>query len=96
MRDEIQDRYGNIIYLTDERWEHIIERHPEFTQHRTKILATVRLGKRRRDTFSLDTFYYNKTFHQLTGKLKSIEVVVIFRWQDDRPNNFIVTAYPDN
>jgi hypothetical protein len=49
MRDEIQDQYGNAIYLTDERWEH--------------------------------------------AEFDEIEVVVIFRWQHDKPNNFIVTAY---
>ncbi|MCP4422179.1 MAG: hypothetical protein GY805_36670, partial [Chloroflexi bacterium] len=27
----VQDRYGNLIYLTHERWEHIVEpmNHPE-------------------------------------------------------------------
>jgi len=96
MREKVQDRDGNIVYLTDERWEHIVERHPEFIHHRSKVLDTVRLGRRRRDPFSLDTFYYHRLFHQLRGKLKSIEVVVVFHWQGDQPNNFIVTAYPDN
>jgi hypothetical protein len=94
MRDIVQDRYGNTIYLTDERWEHIIERHPELDGHRAEILRTVRLGRRRRDPFYPDTFYYTKKFRQLKGWLREIEAVVVFHWQGDKPNNFVLTAYP--
>jgi len=26
----VQDRYGNTIYLTEERWHHILESRPDF------------------------------------------------------------------
>jgi hypothetical protein len=42
----------------------------------------------------LDTFYYTKKFRQLKGRLREIEVVVVFHWQADQPNNFVFTAYP--
>lgn len=81
MREEIQDRRGNPIYLTDERWAHIIDGHPELSKHRSEILKNVRSGKRMQHPFFPDTFLYKKRFPQLTGGLKHIEVVVIFHWQ---------------
>lgn len=94
MRQETTDRYGNNIYLTDERWEHIVERHPELEGLRKEVLNTVRFGKRRQDVMALDTFYYKKAFPRLAGRLTAIEVVVVFQWQINQPNNFILTAYP--
>lgn len=94
MREEVTDRYGNTIYLTDERWEHIVERHPELEGLRKEVLSTVRSGKRRQDVMALDTFYYTKAFSRFGGKFTGIEVVVIFDWQMNQPNNFVLTAYP--
>jgi hypothetical protein len=94
MRDEVQDRYGNPIYLTDERWQHIIAHHPELNGHRAEVLSTIRSGKRRQAPLYPDTFYYVKTFPRLKGKLRYIQVVVLFRWKGDKPNNFVVTAHP--
>jgi len=93
MRDEIQDQFGNAIYLTDERWEHIVEEHSELDGHRAEVLNTVRSGKRSQDPLIPNKFFYNKKLRQLIEDFDEIEVVVIFRWQDDKPNNFIVTAY---
>lgn len=94
MREEVTDRYGNGIYLTDERWQHIVERHNELNGHRAEILSTIRSGKRRRDPEELDTFYYKKRLRQPIANLDHIEVVVVFQWRRDKPNNFVVTAYP--
>ncbi|MCI0692291.1 hypothetical protein L0337_09845 [candidate division KSB1 bacterium] len=93
MRDEVQDRYGNTIYLTDERWNHIIKSHPQLKRRRAEVLRTIRSGKRRQDPAILDKFYYKKRVHFL-GRFGAIEVVVLFRRQNDQPNNFVVTAYP--
>lgn len=94
MRQEVTDRFGNTVYLTDERWEHIVERHPELEGLREEILSTVRSGKRRQDAMALETFYYKKAFPRLAGRLTAIEVVAVFQWQINQPNNFILTAYP--
>ncbi len=93
MRYEVQDQYGNTIYLTDERWEHIIEEHPELDGHRAEVLSTVRSGKRSQDPLIPGKFFYDKKLRQLIEDFDEMEVVVIFRWQHDKPNNFIVTAY---
>lgn len=94
MRDEIQDRYGNIIYLTDERWEHIIKYHPILNGHRVEVLSAVRSGNREQDPFSWEKFYYTKTIRHWKGRFKKIRVVVLFHKKNDKPNNFIVAAYP--
>jgi hypothetical protein len=93
MRDEVQDRYGNTIYMTDERWKHIIKTHPKLNGHRAEVLKTVRAGKRAQDAVLPYKFYYNYPF-QFLAPFQEIEVVVIFRWRQNQPNNFIVTAYP--
>lgn len=94
MREEVQDQYGNAIYLTDERWRHIIKRHYQIDGHRDKVLSTVRSGKRTQDPLMPYKFYYTKAFSNW-GRFKEIEVVVLFRWKNGQPNNFIVTAYPN-
>lgn len=93
MRDEIQDQLGNVIYMTDERWEHIVEEHAELDGHRAEVLSTVRSGKRSQDPLIPNKFFYNKKLRQFIEDFDEIEVVVIFRWQHEKPNNFIVTAY---
>lgn len=80
MRGEVQDRYGNTFSLTNERWEHIIENHPELEGLHDKVLNAVRSGARTRDLLSLDTFYCNKNFLNLLEDFDEIEVVVVFRW----------------
>jgi hypothetical protein len=93
MRDEVQDRFGNTIYLTDERWNHIVKSHHQLKGRRAEVLSTIRSGKRRQDPAVLDKFYYKKSVRFL-GRFSAIEVVVLFRQQKDQPNNFVVTAYP--
>ncbi len=93
MREEVQDRYGNKIYLTDERWKHIIKRHPQLKPYRAEVLRTVRIGKRTQDDLHPEKFYYNYPFQALPS-FQEIEVIVIFGWKNNQPNNFIVTAYP--
>ena len=49
MREEVQDRFGNKIYMTDERWQHIISSHPQLKERRAEVLNTIRFGKRWQD-----------------------------------------------
>ena len=93
MREEVQDRYGNTIYLTDERWRHIIKRHPQLTPYRVAVLRTIRLGRRSQDVLQRNKFYYNHAFKSV-APFQEVEVVVVFDWANNQPNNFVVTAYP--
>ena len=93
MREEVQDRFGNTIYLTDERWKHIVKTHHQLNGRRAEVLKAVRLGKRTQDVVLPYKFYYNHPTQFLTP-FQEIEAVVVFRWRQNQPNNFIVTAYP--
>jgi hypothetical protein len=45
----VRDRYGNDIYLTEERWQHIIEpmNHPEMADYEKELEETIRRGQRK-------------------------------------------------
>jgi len=43
MKEIIQDQYGNTIYLTDERWQHIAQRHPVLQGFKNEVLKTINL-----------------------------------------------------
>jgi len=42
-RCDVQDRYGHTIYLTQERWEHIIDpvNHPEMADYEDHLKETI-------------------------------------------------------
>jgi len=94
MKEIVQDQYGNTVYLTDERWAHIVKRHALLKDRKSDVLKTVRAGKRRQDAAHLDTFSYLKAFANLPFGYTHIKAIVIFREKDGKPNNFVMTAYP--
>lgn len=52
----VQDRDGNEVYLTDERWTHIVDGHPEMRAHEDSRRQTVRLGRREQDLLAPQKF----------------------------------------
>jgi len=48
------DRGGREIYLTQERWEHIIEsyNHPEMSAYEEQLKDTIRSGLRQQDSLN--------------------------------------------
>lgn len=96
----VRDRYGNSIYLTDERWEHIIDpvNHPEMAGCEAQLKETVQAGIRRQDSLNPRKYRYTKAFDRLTEDNTHIVAIVLFGFSEDAsgqpvPNNFIVTAY---
>ncbi len=93
------DRDGNAIYLTYERWEHIIElsNHPEMIQYEEELKATIRFGKRKQDPFNPQKYRYSKTFDNLAEYNTHIVAIILFRFKDRSwevlSNNYIVTAF---
>jgi len=84
----IRDRYGNEIELTEERWAHIIEGHPELEDFLDEVLETVRTGSRRQDPLDPQKYRYTRAFDHLPfGATHLVAIVKLTR------NNFIVTAY---
>jgi hypothetical protein len=97
-RESVSDRWANEIYLTDERWEHIVETHEEMKNYRRHVLLTVRTAHRSQDSFDPTKYKYSKRFRDLEPGFTHIVVVVKFAWRENRQaeeaaNNFILTAY---
>ena len=94
----VQDRYGNTIYLTEERWRHILESRPELEPLFDKFIETIRTGRRKQDGLIPNEYRYMKQFEELLPENNHIVVVVIFKTQLDEagnymPNNFVVTGW---
>ena len=100
IRWTVQDRYGNSVYLTQERWEHIIEsiNHPEMEFYEEELKLTVQTGMRKQDSLNPQKYRYSKEFDNLPADNTHIVAIVLFRLQESglgeiESNNFIVTAY---
>ena len=96
----VKDQYGSTIYLTDERWEHIIDptNHPEMDGYADHLKRTIRVGKRRQDPLDPRKYRYVKFFDNLVANNNCIIAVAIFKLAiDDKgstvENNFVLTAY---
>ncbi|MBI3800134.1 MAG: hypothetical protein HY268_24555 [Deltaproteobacteria bacterium] len=97
-QESTRDKLGNEIYLTDERWAHIVETHEEMIFYRNHIFVTLRTGQRRQDAFDPSKYKYTKRFTDLTEGFTHIVVVVKLTQREDaqgteRSNNFVLTAY---
>lgn len=94
----VQDRYGNTIYLTEERWHHILESRPELEPFFGNFLETIRTGQRKQDVLIPNEYRYFKQFDELLPENNHLIAVVIFKTQLDAvgnyvPNNFVVTGW---
>jgi len=86
----IYDRYGNEIYLTEERWHHILEARPELEPFLEKFLETVQTGLRKQDTFIPNEYRYFKRFDELLPENNHIIVIVILKTQPDNAGKYLV------
>jgi hypothetical protein len=96
----VRDRYGNDIYLTQERWEHIVAatNHPEMAAHEEDLKETLRSGRRKQDALNPQKYRYMKSFDDLAKDNTHLVAIVLFRFSEGEegkplPNNYIVTAY---
>ena len=96
----IRDRAGHELYLTQERWEHIIApyNHPEMSAHEEQLHETIRNGARQQDPLNPLKYRYTKAFNGLAEDNTHVVAIALFRFSTDadgtlRPNNYIVTAY---
>ena len=94
-RSTVRDHLGREIYLTEERWHHIREEHPEMQEWRAQVLETVRRGRRFQDSVRPDVYLYFRDYRELPHMNTTIVVVVRFGfYPDGTQNNFVLTAYP--
>ncbi len=95
----VADTKGNPIYLTEERWEHICDGHPEMMAYEAAVRETIRNGRRHQDALEPQKYYYQYAVSNLPGRRTHIEAIVLFRgFYDDEEvhtaNNYVVTAIP--
>lgn len=100
VRWRVRDRYGNEIYLTQERWEHIVDpmNHPEMAGYEEHLKRTIRFGRRQQDSLNPQKYRYVLEFDDLVEDNTHIVAIVLFRFRASEtqvpvPNNYIVTAY---
>lgn len=96
IRATVQDRYGNEVYITEERWQHIITGHRDMENNFEYLLKTLRTGKRRRDHENPSKFLYTKKFKHLPPQTALLVVVKFGHMQAAKrniPNNFVLSAY---
>ena len=100
IRWKIRDRYGNEIYLTEERWQHITTsiNHPDMVNYEEHLKTTIRRGRRKQDSLNPQKYRYTNAFVDLPADNTHITAIVLFRFRegsDGEPisNNYIVTAY---
>ncbi|MBI2001477.1 MAG: hypothetical protein HYY01_02885 [Chloroflexi bacterium] len=84
MKDVASDASGHSIYLTDERWRHICDEHPEMDAYRDKVLDSLRLGRRFQDSVRPDVFLYYRDYADLPHGNTTIVVGRAFRRQGQR------------
>jgi hypothetical protein len=96
----VRDRSENEVYLTQERWEHIIDplNHPEMEKYEEHLQKTISTGKRRQDPLAPQKFRYSMAFEGLAEDNTYIVAIVLFGFSRDAagnpiPNNYLVTAY---
>ena len=94
----VEDRHGNTIYFTEERWQHILVSRPELEPHFDLFLETLRTGKRQQDSLIANEYRYVKRYPALLPENNVLVVVVVFKKQIDDAgrtvaNNFVVTGW---
>jgi hypothetical protein len=87
----VQDRTGRAIYLTEERWQHIVSRHHALAGHLDDVLKTLQFGRRRQDAVQPFKYFYRRRCKTLPGHYNSITVVILSRGD----NRYVVTAWPE-
>ena len=95
-----RDRFGNEIYLTGERWAHIInpDNHPEVEPFFDDVAGTIKSGRRRQDPYDPNGYQYYRAFPHLPDDNTHLVVCVRFRWPANpdgtvQEEKFVTTAY---
>jgi hypothetical protein len=99
-RWEVSDQYGNSIYLTHERWQHITDKsnHPEMDEYEEFVKLAIKKGKRKQVPLDLRKYRYYCAFDDLPDDVNHIVVIVLFGLNISAtgqtiPNNFVLTAF---
>jgi len=94
----VHDRYGNEIYLTEERWLYILRYHPQLDGLLDELLDALRKGRRRQQPEDPSGYKYDQYCVALPSAYNPIVAVVKCTTQVQvdgtfAPNNFVITAW---
>jgi len=96
----VQDREGNAIYLTEERWRHITDadNHPEMTSQEDHLKTTLPKGRRRQEPLNPRKYRYSHPFDDLPDEFNHVVVIALFGFDvseqgETVPNNFVAAAF---
>ena len=94
----LEDREGNPIYLTQERWEHIFNGHPEMADFESHLQMAITRGRRRQEPLNPRKYRYVYPFADLPEDYNHIVAIALFGFDVNErgetiPNNFVATAY---
>ncbi len=96
----VHDRYDNSIYLTQERWSHIIAEtnHPEMEAYEKYLKTVLKKGRRKQELLNPRKYRYYHAFDDLPDDVNHVVVIVLFGFDVDErgqtiPNNFVATAF---
>jgi len=96
----LYDRYGNEIYVTQERWKHIIDpfNHPEMEDYEEHLQITLKQGRRQQEPLNPRKYRYSHFFAGLPDDVNHVLAIVLFGFDVDaegqpQPNNYLVTAF---
>jgi len=96
----VHDLDGSPIYLTQERWEHIVEEnnHLEMVDYEEHLKTTIKKGRRRQEPLNPREYRYVYPFDDLPHGSNHIVAIVLFGFDIDKdgkttPNNFLATAF---
>ena len=96
----VQDREGNAIYLSEERWQHIIDaqNHSEMAAYEDQLKTTIQQGRRRQEPLNPRKYRYVHSFDDLLDDFNHIVAIAVFGFDVNEqgeavPNNFVATAF---
>jgi hypothetical protein len=98
MHWQVHDRYGNRIYMTDERWQHAQEKRPWLSSYLDDALAAIRHGRRHQDPLNPRKYRYYRPCPALEPEFNHLVVIVLFGESVDEtgqtiPNHYVVNVW---
>lgn len=88
------DPQGYEIALEDERWDHIIERHPEMEEHRELLLQAMESPELiLRDPQRQQTFYYYRLTGRSVFRRDDIYISVVIERSDGNKVGMVKTSH---
>jgi hypothetical protein len=92
----VQDRYGNTVYMTTERWEHALESRPWLADYFKETLDTLRFGRRKQNPLRPNKYKYYWRCDDLLPEYNHIVVVVLAGERIDEKGQYVANNYVTN